>query len=341
MIISGEWIMPKIIWNKKLLAEKSGSYWETCTLHTGVKLGIFTVLEKKQLDLATVAKTINGDPWGVENLLNALSAMGLLDKKEGLYANTDFSLKYLTKDSSDYMGFIIMHHHHLMDSWNRMSESVLSGKPCRERPSVSSDVQRESFLMGMYNNAIDIAPRFAQEIDLSGRKNFLDFGGGPGTYAIHFCMANPDMKATVFDLPSTRGFAEKTIAKFGLSDRIDFKEGSYTDESINLEKKYDVAWISHNLHGESPEQSEKVVAHAISALKPGGLVFIHEFILDNDKSGPLFSTLFSINMLLGTPGGRAYSEEELIKILEKNGAANVKRLDLESASISGVVCGTV
>jgi hypothetical protein len=110
---------------------------------------------------------------------------------------------------------------------------------------------------------------------------------------------------------------------------------------VNLEKEYDVAWISHNLHGEGPQEAEKVVAHAVSALKPGGLVFIHEFILNNDKTGPLFPALFSINMLLGTPKGRAYSEQELMTILEKNGAVDVERLAVKAAVTSGIVCGRV
>ena len=326
-------------WTKPALLETSGSYWETCALHTGVKLELFTAIGGGKTDADALAKRIGGNAYGVETLLNALCAMELLTKENGLYANTEFSRKYLVKESPEYTGFIILHHHHLMDSWNRMSESVLSGKPCRRRPATLSETERESFLMGMFNLAMELAPHFAREIDLSGRRRFLDFGGGPGTYAIHFCMENPGMTATVFDLPATRPFAERTIARFGLADRIDFKEGSYTDDTVDLEKEYDVAWISHNLHGEGPEEAEKIVAHAVSVLKPGGLVFIHEFILNDDKAGPLFPALFSINMLLGTPNGRAYSERELMDILEKNGAVDVKRLDVKAAVTSGIVCG--
>ncbi|MBE0568792.1 MAG: methyltransferase domain-containing protein [Deltaproteobacteria bacterium] len=328
-------------WTKAALLEMSGSYWETCALHTAVKLELFTAIGGGKMDADTMAKRIGGNTYGVERLLGALCAMDLLTKEKGLYANTEFSLKYLAKESPDYTGFIIKHHHHLMDSWNRMSESVLSGDPCRKRPATLSETERESFLMGMFNLAMELAPHFAREIDLSGRERFLDFGGGPGTYAIHFCRENPGMTATVFDLPDTRPFAERTIARFGLADRIDFKEGSYIDDAVDLEKEYDVAWISHNLHGEGPEEAEKVVAHAVSVLKPGGLIFIHEFILNDDKTGPLFPALFSINMLLGTPGGRAYSERELMAILEKSGVVDVKRLDVKAAVTSGIVCGRV
>jgi SAM-dependent methyltransferase len=328
-------------WTKPALLETSGSYWKTCALHTGVKLELFTAIGRETVDADTLAKRIGGSGYGVETLLNALCAMDLLAKEKGLYSNTEFSRKYLVKESPEYTGFIVLHHHNLVDCWNRMSESVLSGEPCRRRGATFSEEERENFIMGMFNNAMELAPHFAREIDLSGRKRLLDFGGGPGTYAIHFCKENPGMTATVFDLPTTRPFAERTIARFGLADRIDFREGSYTDDTVDLEKEYDVAWISHNLHGEGPEEAEKIVAHAMSVLKPGGLLFIHEFILNNDKAGPLFPALFSINMLLGTPSGRAYSERELMDILEKNGAVDVMRLDVKAAVTSGIVCGRV
>ncbi len=333
--------MTQTEWTKPALLETSGSYWKTCALHTGVKLDLFSVIGNRALGAEEIGKKINGNVYGVSTLLHALCAMDLLVKENDLYRNTPFSLKFLSKESQEYTGFIIMHHHHLMDSWNRMSESVLSGKPCRQRASSSTEMERESFLMGMFNIAMGLAPSFAKEIDLSGKKRFLDFGGGPGTYAIHFCMENPGMTATIFDLPTTRVFAEKTIARFGMKDRIDFVDGSYLDEKVDLKKEYDVAWISHNLHGEGPDEAEKVLGHAVSAVKPGGEIFIHEFILNDDKTGPLFPALFSINMLLGTEKGRAYSEQELTKMLTKNGVVDIRRLDVKSAMTSGILCGRV
>ena len=45
--------------------------------------------------------------------------------------------------------------------------------------------------MGMFNNAVPIAQQVCKIIDLSDNKHMLDMGGGPGTYAIHFCQAEP------------------------------------------------------------------------------------------------------------------------------------------------------
>lgn len=45
------------------------------------------------------------------------------------YAPTDFAAEYLTRTSLRYLGYIIMHHHHLIAGWSRLDESVQSGAP--------------------------------------------------------------------------------------------------------------------------------------------------------------------------------------------------------------------
>ncbi|MEK6196133.1 MAG: methyltransferase, partial [Deltaproteobacteria bacterium] len=231
----------------------------------------------------------------------------------------------------------ITHHHHLMDSWAHMTESMKTGRPNRGRASFS-DEERESFLMGMFVMGMHTAPTLAKEIDLAGRKSLIDIGGGPGTFAIHFCLENPQLKARVYDLPTTRPFAEKTIENFNLSDRIKFMEGDYVDKTI--EGVYDVAWLSHILHGEGPDTCLDILRKAVAVLEPGGLVCIHEFILQNTMDGPLFPTLFSINMLLGTESGQSYSQAQLTDMLKEVGVKNIKRLPYVGPTESGILIGT-
>jgi SAM-dependent methyltransferase len=191
----------------------------------------------------------------------------------------------------------------------------------------------------MFNNAMSLAPLIVPLIDLSGRRHFLDLGGGPGTYAIQFCMNNPKLKATVYDLSTTRPFAEKTIARFGLADRIDFKDIDYLEGEIK--GAYDVAWLSHILHGEGPEDCRKIISKAVSALESGGLILIHEFILNNTMDGPLFPALFSLNMLLGTPSGQSYSEKQIMDMLSEAGVGQLRRIHFESSNDSGIISGIV
>ncbi len=324
-------------WNPGKIMELSGYYWKTCTLHAAVKLDIFTVVGDRALTSELIAENIDANAEGTTRLLNALVAMDFLHKKDGTFFNSDISKKFLSKDSESYLGFMILHHHHLVDSWSKLDEGVRTGKPVRSRASFADDTKREAFLMGMYNSAMLLAPRLVYEFDLENYCNLLDMGGGPGTYAIHFCLKNPNLKATVYDLSTTRPFAEKTIAKFGLSDRISFKDGDYVEEQI--EGRYDVVWMSHILHGEGPKTCLKMIQKAIAVLEPGGIIMIHDFILDNTKDSPLFPALFSMNMLLGTHEGRSYSEQEIVEMLKSAGVSDIQRSPFRGPTDSGVIIG--
>jgi SAM-dependent methyltransferase len=326
-------------WTPGDLLELSGHFWKTCALHAGVKLDVFSRIGAEALAAEELARRVNGSADGVARLLNALTAMGLLEKSNGRFACSPSVRALLSQDSPAYLGHIIMHHHHLMESWARLDQSVSSGRPVRERSSVSREEWRESFLMGMFNLAMALAPRMADAVDLSSRRSFLDLGGGPGTYAIHFCLKNPAIRATVFDLPTTRPFAEKTIARFRLSDRIAFVDGNYHDDEIP--GRYDVAWLSHILHAEGPHDCLKIIRKAVSTLQPGGMLIIHEFILNDAMDGPEFPALFSLNMLLGTESGRAYSERELRDMLAQAGVQGIRRIPIKTPNDSGILAGTV
>ena len=326
-------------WNPGELLELSGYYWRTCTLHAAVKLDVFTCLGDEQLASAEVSVRLKSSSRGMERLLNALVAMELLVKADDKFANTSSAREFLSKDSPKYLGHIIMHHHHLVESWSQLDQAVQSGRPVRKRSSFSDEERRESFLMGMFNMAMNIAPMVIPGIDISSRRHLLDLGGGPGTYAIHFCRHNPQLRATVFDLPTSRPFAEKTIERFDLSDRIDFQGGNYLKDDI--EGRFDAAWLSHILHGEGPEECKKIIQKAAAALEQGGILIIHEFILDNSMDGPLFPALFSLNMLLGTDSGQAYSEQQLMDMLAAAGAKDIQRLAVQTPNDSGIITGIV
>ena len=333
--------MESLNWDPGTLLETSGYYWKTCTLHAAVKLQIFTIIGSNKMDAHQINARLNGDLRGLTMLLNALSAMDLLEKSANTYSNSRAAQTFLDQGSDRYIGYMIMHHHHLMDSWHRMDQGILSGQPVRERPSFSDEQRRESFLMGMFNVGMATAPKAAEAVDLKKATRLLDLGGGPGTFAIHFCQANPGLTAAVYDLETTRPFAEKTIARFNLADRINFIAGDYTIDTDFDDHPFDAAWLSHILHGEGPEQAEKIIDKAVQSLKPGSPIFIHEFILDDTMDGPLFPALFSLNMFLGTPEGKSYSETELSDMLTACGVKNIHRLDFEGPTQSGILRGVV
>jgi SAM-dependent methyltransferase len=329
--------MDQQTWTPDRILKTSGAYWATCALHGAVVLDVFTRIGDSRVDGLTLAEQVGAPVDAVSRLLDALAAMGLLAKDAGGYANTEAGRTYLSMDSDRYIGYIIRHHHHLVESWARLPEAVLSGKPIRLPVREKGEEAREAFLMGMFNLAAQLAPQLVPVVDLSGCRTLLDLGGGPGTYAVHFCRHNPDLTATVMDLPTTQPFAERTIGKMGMDGRVVFISGDYLQDDIP--GHYDVVWMSHILHGESEKGCIRIIKKAFHCLNPGGVAIIHEFILDDTLDRPLFPALFSLNMLLGTEGGRAYSQAQLTGMLETAGFVDVDRLDFKGPNDSGIVRG--
>lgn len=325
-------------WTRGELLKVSGSYWAACTLHAAVILDVFSLLGNERLSADEVSTRLGAKGRGTQMLLNALTAMNLLTRQDGLFSNTTDSNRYLRPGSDEYTGDIIRHHHFLVEGWSRLHESVLSGKPARpDRVADRGGDQLEAFLMGMFNLASGLAPRLVPTIDMTGRKKLLDLGGGPGTYAVHFCRHNPGLSALVYDLPTTRDFAERTIARFNMGDRVSFLEGDYLED--DLPGGFDAAWLSHVLHGEGPNGCATILKKVAAALDPGGLLLIHEFILDDTMDGPLHPALFSLNMLLGTPEGRAYSESQLAAMMREAGLSDIRRLPFTSPAQTGIMAG--
>ena len=332
--------MDNSTWTPASLLQLSGGYWSSCAVHAGVKLDLFTHLSDQDLEVSDLAALLSLDSRGLEMLLNALAALNLLQKNGVAYRATQFAAEYLSRNSPGYLGYIILHHHHLMPGWAMLDVAVRDGLPVRDRVSHSDDESiRECFEMGMFNLAMQIAPRIVRHIDLAGRSRLLDLGGGPGTYAIHFCLQNPQLESVVYDLPTTRRFAERTIASFGLEKRVSFEDGDYVTEGI--QGRFDAAWLSHILHGEGPESCAAILEKAVSALDPGGVLMVQEFILDDSKDGPVFPALFSLNMLVGTISGQAYSQGELLEMMSRSGLKDLRRHEIELPNGAGIITGVV
>ena len=327
-------------WTSQDILRLSGSYWATCSLQAAVVLDLFTALHDGAKEEDALAAELACDARAFAMLSGSLSAQGFIERDGGMVTAPPSALRFLSAKSPDYLGFIIKHHAKIMPAWTKLDQAVRSGKSTAESRSIDSDdpAAREAFLMGMFNIARLQADKIADVLDLSGRNRLIDVVGGPGTYAIYFCLKNKELKATVLDFASTRPFAEKTIERFGLSGRVDFQEGDFTRA---IPKGYDVAWLSQVLHGESPEDAAAVVKKAAKSLNPGGLLCIQEFLLDDDRSGPLHASLFSLNMLVQTPGGQAYSGKELADMLRQAGADSVRKLDIDLPQNCGIVVGEI
>jgi hypothetical protein len=311
---------------KELLA-LSQAYWGSCALQTAVQIDLFSALAAGPRLERELADYLNCDSRALAMLITALAAMGFLRREENTVIASADSIKFLARSSPEYVGFIILHHAHIMPAWSRLAQAVRSGEASAERLVITTpdEGEREDFLLGMFNVAQQQAGIIAQALDLSGRARLLDIGGGPGTYAVHFCRRNPNLRATIIDLPASEPIARKIVAGFGLAARIDFAGGDYFSMPL---PQGDVAWLSQVIHGESPERAALLIKKAAACLPAGGLLCVQEFVLDDDRGGPEHPALFSLAMLVETADGQAYTQQEIKAMMQAAGVGSLRRLEI-------------
>lgn len=301
----------------KELHDLGVSFWRPCVLHTAVQLKLFTHLGPFSMDANELAERMETEPRATGLLLNAVTALGLLKKTGDRFESTPFSRQHLDEQSPDFMGNIINHYCHMYPHWGLLGQAIRTGKSVVRREDRTEESTRQ-FLLGMHNLAIRGAEVLVHRLDLSGRRSMLDLGGGPGTYALYFCRHNPQLEATIYDMPDTEPVAAEQIASFGLADRVRFHAGDFHKDPLP-EGHFDFVFMSHILHSSSSKECADLLEKVYPIVRPGGEVIVQEFVLQEDKTEPIFAAMFALNMLVHTPRGRSYSFGEISTWLQDAG----------------------
>lgn len=294
-------------------------YQATRVILTANNLGVFDRLVKGK-GAAELAAEMKTDLRATEILLNALAALGLLEKSRDIYRNSEFASRILTKDSPLYQGDMVRHVDTLWKNWSALDEVMVTGMPAGKARN------HESFIRAMHNNAVLRAKDVIDGIDLKGVKNALDLGGGPGTYSIE--LARRGISVTLFDLPDTVALAREFVSRAGARD-VTFLEGDFLSAPIGA--GYDLVFISQVLHSFSEETNIRLLSKVREALNPRGRIAIQEFYLEKSRTAPLPGALFSVNMLVNTEGGRSYSEQEIKGWLKDTGYVSMRSKRLNEA----------
>jgi ubiquinone/menaquinone biosynthesis C-methylase UbiE len=279
---------------------------------TANNLGIFDHL-REAATAGEMARRLKTDQRATEILLDALTGIGLLLKsRDRKYRNAPVSKRYLVKGARLYQGDIVRHASTMWENFSSLDEVVRTGRPARK----GSD--HRSFIMGMHNLTTLRAAGLVRAIGLKGISTMLDLGGGPGTNAM--AMAKEGVKATIFDLPATIAIARRLARREGIKG-LSFIAGDFHTDVIG--SGYDLILLSQIFHAFSAEENIALLKKCREALNPGGRVVIQEFPINNARTSPSHSALFSVNMLVGTQNGRCYSPREMKQWLLKNGFRDI------------------
>jgi SAM-dependent methyltransferase len=287
--------------------------------------GIFSLLEQPH-SAEEVAVHAGWDKRATRILLEALIALGLVVKTGAKYHNSQISSTCLVPGHPGYQGNIVEHIRHTASGWFQIEKSLKTGVAAESDRGERSSDELRSFILGMQDIARFSAKEILAALNLSPYRHMLDLGGGPATYSISFLDAYPLMKATLFDMPNVIPIAKEQAQEAKMIGRMSFIPGNMLVDSYG--SGYDLILLSNLIHSFSPENNATIVRKCYEALDPGGLFIIKDFITDNDRTGPAFSLMFALHMLVLTGEGDTYSFAQIQEWTRAAGFEDYRALDL-------------
>src|ERR687887_2311633 len=336
-------------------------FWVSKTLMTAVELEVFTKLSgNTSVDINEFQNMLGMQQRPAEVFATALVSLGLLNvtkSKEGekgqrdaqdedarAYSNSQLSEVFLDKNKSSYIGdFIIMMDKHLYDRWGKLPISLKTNQPVEvaaEGDNISAatmfdkaksnqlNEQMEMFTHAMYGVSVGPAMALAKVFDFSSYNKLMDIGGGSGVHAIEVVKQNPNMSAVVLELEPACRVADQYIKRFNLQDKIRTHVVDFFKD--HLPTDYDVAFLSHIIHFLDQEK-DRILLKKIYDSFPNdrnSVIIISEWLLNDEKTGPVPSALMSLTMIVDQPQGRNYSFLEVSKMLTDVGFTNIERRPL-------------
>ncbi|MBI5301742.1 MAG: methyltransferase domain-containing protein [Chloroflexi bacterium] len=299
------------------------------------ELGIFEMLGEQALSAADLARTLDADASALTRLMNAAVALGFLEKRDGLYANSAATLACLAREGPLFVGNLVKREGAFFRRWARLSEAVKTGR--RPEENLRDEKQKtwvRGFEFALRDAARTMAPAIAETLEplLPARSTaparVIDVGGGHGMYSIALAQRCPNVQAVVFDLPPVIEVTREIIADSGVADRVHTHAGDFKIDGLGSD--FDLALLFGVLVSETPENSLALLRKVYAALAPGGHIAIRGFYLTPDRTSPLEATLFDLHMLLSTEAGQSRTTDEVTTWLIESGFEPPKTIHLSA-----------
>ena len=315
------------------LKDVASAFMKSQVLLVANQYDLFTKIDGRNMTSEEMAGLLGTDHRATRMILDVLVGMNYLEKRNGRYRNAEVSRRLLVAGSPYYQGDSLRHRYRLWFSWSALRDVLKTGKPPEdisvEYP-VSEEERTKNYILAMANMSRIKAEQLAGTIDLSGVKVLLDLGGGPGTYALAFARRYPELRAVVYDLPEVCPIAEEQIAQAELSDRVTTKPGDFLTDKLG--NGYDAIFISSIIHIYSLIENQHILNKCFQALPQGSRIVVKDFFLNEDRSGPLPSLLFAINMLVRTKAGDVYTFRQVEEMLTEAGFTGLRRVEFAEQS---------
>lgn len=322
-------------------------FWASKTLLSAVEMGVFTELAKKPEDLETLRGRLGLHPRAAHDFLDALTALGLLQRADGKYSNTPATDLYLDKHKPSYIGGILeMANLRLYGHWSHLTEALRTGRQQNEAKEAgdgespfealyADPARLKNFLAAMTGISHGSNLAIARRIPWSRYQTFADVGTAQGDLAVQIALANTHLQGIGFDLAEVGPVFEEYAEQHGLNGRLRFVSGNFFEDPM---PKVDVITMGHILHDWSLDQKKVLLRKAYEAVSPGGAVVAYDAVIDDDRSRNAFGLMMSLNMLIETPAGFDYTGADCMGWMKEVGfrEARVEHLVGPDSMIVGI-----
>jgi ubiquinone/menaquinone biosynthesis C-methylase UbiE len=310
--------MPRV--TPERIIETTFAFAQSCALLAAVELDLFTRIAQGMKTIEVLANQAGVSANALGRLLGTLSAMGFLQRNGDDYALTPVSERFLVRGQPSYVGDIVLQIRQEWDAWLHLSECVRTGQPTRfinEEPlggPFFAPLDASLFplihpLMRMICQRLEIGSRF-HGIQV------LDLGAGAAPSAIATLQLDADAYAVAIDFPEALAQAQAYAQKYGVEQRMEYWPANL--ETIELPPgRFDLIFASHVFRILGVEQTQRLIQQCFQSLTSGGRLVVVETY--NDQGAKLFPYIVSLNMLVNTRQGDAFTSQQMHEWLATTG----------------------
>jgi precorrin-6B methylase 2 len=306
------------------------AFWGSKTLLSAIELGLFTLLADGPMSAEALTARLELHPRSVRDFLDALVALGQLERHDALYSNTPAGALYLDRRKPTYAGGILeMANARLYPFWGSLTEGLRTGEPQNEAKQgrdLFDEIYRNptilaGFLKAMTGLSLGAAHAMAEKFRWAEHKTFADVGTAQGGLAVELARAHRHLAGIGFDLPVVRPHFEAYAAQHGVSSRLSFQAGDFFADPM---PSADVLIMGHILHDWGLDKKRLLIRKAYEALPRGGALIVYDAIIDDERRTNAFGLLMSLNMLIEMREGFDYTGADCIGWFEEAGFVDTR-----------------
>ena len=273
-------------------------------------MGILLLLGGVAGKVEEIQRRLGLHPRSARHFLDALVAVGLLERQGKIYCNTPETDFYLDQAKPTYIGnYFQIFNAREYGFAGSLGEGLKTGKPQNEIESGDEDwvdamyrtpERLRLFLRCMTGHSLPSAMAIVEKFPWAKYHTFADIGTAEGCFPAQVATAHPHLRGEGFDLPVVRPFFEEYVASFRVQDRVRFRAGDFFKDPL---PSADVLVMGMILHDWSLDVKQALLKKAHEALPDGGALIVYEHLIDDDRRKNLTGLLMSLIMLLETQGG--------------------------------------